>query len=79
MHKFESNFVGCELTRLWYDAAKSDESISNNPTMEISPNCIVFLSDFDVITGYDGMDMDSAPHGRRQRMANRWLGAVLTG
>lgn len=50
--KFELNYVGCNLTRLRYDEALSDELLSREPKMEISPQYIVFSSDFDVITGY---------------------------
>lgn len=50
--QFETNYVGCELVRLLYDEALSDELLSNEPKMEISPQYIVFSSDFNVLTSY---------------------------
>lgn len=50
--QFALSYVGCDLIRLWYDEAESDAYISNEPNMELSPEYIVFLSDFNVVTGY---------------------------
>lgn len=65
LKRFESNYFGCILDRLWYSEAQSDELLTNESNKEVSPEWIVFLSDFHTLpgSGEAGLDPNSRYKG----------------
>jgi hypothetical protein len=65
LERFESNYIGCILDRLWYSEAQSDEILTNDSIKEVSPEWIVFLSDFHTLPGSEesGFDPNSRYKG----------------
>ncbi len=81
---FQENYTGCEMVRLWYDEARSDEMLLSFSDTVISPNFIVFLCEFNVVTGsyemgfepgriYDGWLMIA----KRKDSQSPWVAGTL--